>query len=217
MQKKARALEPGVLFLTIAALTGFVTAPAHAQELSGEALVEALRGGGYVLVMRHASASVPERRGPGFGGPPGGAPGGGGAGAAEREPELDDHGIGGVTGMRHAFRELEIPVGDVLTSPTLRARQHVRHFGFGDEHVVAELGTDDMQPSSARSAWLAAKAAESPRPGTNTVIVTHAPNIRGALDVAEIDEGEALVVQPGATAVIVARVPIEEWAKLAVR
>lgn len=218
MKKIAGTLRLGVAFLTVAALGWLMAVPGQAQELSGQALVDALRGGGYVLVMRHASASVPQGRGGfgGRGGPPGGGRGGP-PGGGDREPELDDAGVAMVTGMRFAFRELKIPVGDLLTSPTLRTQQEARQFGFGDVHVMDELGTEAMQSDPARSAWLAAKAAESPRPGTNTVIITHGPNITGAFHIGSIEVGETLIVRPGSNgATVVGRVPIAEWSKLAI-
>jgi len=204
----------GVAALLAGALTSVMASMAHAQSLSGDALVKALQSGGYVLVMRHATAAVPSGRGGGFGG---GARGGGQRGGPPPEPQLDEMGLGYVTGMRFAFRELGIPVGDTLTGPTLRTRQHAEHFGFGDLQVVPELGNDAMRSDSARSAWLAAKAAETPRPGTNTVIVTHEPNITGAFNVQNVAEGEALVIRPGATPTVVGRVPIAEWPRLALR
>lgn len=213
MKSLTKTFGFGVAVLMVATLTCALASAARAQSLSGDALIDALRGGGYVLVMRHANAAVPERRGPGFGG--GGGRGGGGDG--DPEPELTQMGLGLVTGMRYAFRELGIPVGDTLTSPTLRTRQHAQHFGFGDLQIVEELGNDSMESDSARSAWLAAKAAESPRPGTNTVIVTHGPNITGAFGLASVAEGETIVIKPGPTPTVVGRVPIEEWSKMAVR
>lgn len=49
-------MQPAAL---IAASLWFLTGAGSAQTLSGEALVKALRQGGYVIVMRHAS-SPPE-------------------------------------------------------------------------------------------------------------------------------------------------------------
>ena len=69
-----------------------------------------------------------------------------------------------------------------------------------------------------RGAWLKAKAAESPAPGRNTIIVTHFPNIMEAYpqDVAGLADGEALILHPdgrGGTQVV-ARVKIDKWAAL---
>lgn len=198
-------LAGGVLATVLAAVSG-------AQQLTGEPLIEALQAGGYVIVMRHASAALPEPGGrPGLGGRRGDAP------DPDPEPVLTEEGLGMVTGMKYAFREFKIPVGDVLTSPTERTRQQARYFGFGEMIVVDELGNEGMQPDTERAAWLAAKAAERPPAGTNTVIITHAPNIIGAFGVSSIDEGEALILRPdGDRATIVGRVPIAEWARLAV-
>lgn len=223
MNKIAKTLGIGRYVLAGGVLVSMLSAAAGAQELSGDALIDALKGGGYVIVMRHASAAVPEPRGGrgfGFGGGRGGGRGGarGGPPAADPEPVLTEEGMGMVTGMKYAFRTFEIPVGDVLTSPTERTQQQARIFGFGDVSVVDELGTEDMRADAGRSAWLAAKAGEPPRAGTNTVIITHAPNIIGAFDgVSSIEPGEALIIRPdGGKATIVARVPIAEWSKLAV-
>jgi phosphohistidine phosphatase SixA len=206
MNKTAKTLAARACFLSAATLACVLCAGANAQPLSGEALVDELRSGGYVLVMRHANAS---REAPG---PRQTSPGN-----TDGERELTDEGIAMITGMRHAFRELDIPVGVVLSSPTFRTRQHVRHFGFGELEVVDELGTDTMRDDAARSAWLRGRAGEGPRAGTNTIIVTHAPNIIGAFEVAEIADGETLIVRPGNGAPeVVARLPIEEWARLAV-
>src|SRR5207245_2476818 len=92
-----------------------VTDHAHAQSLSGSALVSALQQGGYVIVMRHASS-------------PGQAPSAQTATAdnVKRERQLDEAGRAGSVGMGRAIRELKIPVGEVLTSPTYRALETVR-------------------------------------------------------------------------------------------
>jgi len=56
-------------------------------------------------------------------------------------------------------------------------------------------------------------------PGTNTIIVTHFPNITEAYSqaAAGLADGEALVLHPDGrgAAPIVARVKIDEWSSLA--
>lgn len=60
-----------------------------------------------------------------------------------------------------------------------------------------------------------ALAAAPPDPGTNTLIVTHKPNIIDAFgkDWFEIREGEASIFKPegGDKATLVARVQIKQW------
>src|SRR5690348_9822658 len=77
--------------------------------LSGEQLVQALRRGGYVLLMRHASA--PQE-------PPDTASAD--PGNVKRERQLDDTGRRTAAAMGAALRDLAIPIGAVLTSPTYR-------------------------------------------------------------------------------------------------
>jgi hypothetical protein len=69
-----------------------------------------------------------------------------------------------------------------------------------------------------KSSWLRAQAAERPRAGTNTFIVTHTPNLVDAFgeDTGRVAAGEALVFHPdgkGGTD-LVARIKIEEWPQL---
>jgi hypothetical protein len=84
--------------------------PAAGQTLSGEALVNALRQSGYVLVMRHTSS-------------PREAPTTASANAdnVKLERQLDETGRTTATAMGNALRRLKIPVGSILTSPTYRA------------------------------------------------------------------------------------------------
>jgi phosphohistidine phosphatase SixA len=182
---------------------------ASAQTLSGDALVSALQEGGYVIVMRHASSprEEPDAR------------------AANednlnRERQLDEEGRAGATAMGEAIRALGIPVGEVLSSPTYRALETVRYAGLADPEVAAELGDRgrSMQGVTEEdAAWLQERVTHAPE-GTNTLLVTHRPNITGAFpDLAPaVSDGEAVVFRPDGAggAAPVARIPIDEWAGL---
>jgi phosphohistidine phosphatase SixA len=193
---------------TAAALTTLAPTSAAAQMLTGAELIAALRGGGQVIVMRHASA-------------PRQVPGKDTANAdnVNLERQLDAAGRAGATAMGEAIRRLKIPVGDVLTSPTYRARETVRYAQLPAAKPYEELGDGGQSMQAAaekQGAWLRQKAAEARR-GTNTVIVTHMPNIARAFpDVADVADGEALVYRPDGKggARLVARIPIEAWAGL---
>ena len=71
--------------------------------------------------------------------------------------------------------------------------------------------------TQAQAAWLQKKVTQFPS-GTNTIIVTHLPNLTGAFPqlAAGMADGEAMVLGPdgkdGAT--VVARVKIEDWPKM---
>jgi phosphohistidine phosphatase SixA len=180
--------------------------------LTGPALVEALHRGGYVLVMRHAnSPSAPPEKDVAD------------PANTKLERQLDDTGRATAREMGQAFKTLAIPIGEIDSSPTYRARETVRLAGFGAARSVAELDEVERgmsgQANARQAEWLRNKAREQPRPAVNTIVVTHTPNIVGAFgdEAARIAAGEALVFRPdgkGGTE-LVARIKIEEWPKLA--
>jgi phosphohistidine phosphatase SixA len=184
----------------------------HAETLSGPALVGALQHGGYVMVMRHPSSppAVPDKA---HADP----------GNTQLERQLDEVGRKTAKEMGDAFRKLHIPVGEVLSSPTYRAREAVRLAALGKPKTFDELddGGQSMQAhaDNERSAWLRKKATEPPRKGKNTLIVTHTPNLTGAFGPTAngIAAGEALIFHPGGTSEpdLVGRIKIEEWPQLA--
>jgi phosphohistidine phosphatase SixA len=201
--------RPHVLAGIVAAVAALSCPQASPQTLSGKPLVEALRQGGYVLVMRHAHSPHASPR------PEDAAPGN-----SALERQLDEPGRASAVAMGRALEQLDIPIAEVLSSPTFRARQTVRFLGLEPE-TVTELG-DGGQGMKAdtegkRSAWLRMRAAQKPPAGTNTLIVTHLPNLVGAFgeDAEGTGDGETLIVRPtGAEAVVVGRVAIDEWPKL---
>ena len=184
---------------------------AHAETLTGKDLVAALRKGGYVIVMRHASSprTPPDA---GHANPDNTA----------HERQLDEVGRTSARTLGDALRRLRIPVGAVLSSPTYRALETLRLAQLDHPTTATELGDSgqSMQadPSGARGTWLRNKAAQAPRPGTDTIIVTHFPNIREAFpdNATALGDGEALIFQPDGHggASLVARVKIEEWPQL---
>ena len=180
---------------------------AEAQSLSGEALVAALRKGGFVIVMRHASSPAQ---------PPKIA----NSDNVNHERQLDDEGIATATAMGKALRELKIPIGEAFTSPTYRARETLRYAQISNAKPVVELGDGGrgMQASTeAQAAWLQKAVTQFPS-GSNTLLVTHFPNMKGAFPQwsAGLEDGEALILGPDGKggAALVARVKIQEWARL---
>lgn len=199
---KWRGLRPLVL-LTISLLL-VLTAPG--QNLSGEALSRALQHGGYVIVMRHASS-------------PGEAPTAQSADPenVNRERQLDQAGRASAVAMGEALRKLKIPIGEVYTSPTYRARETARLAQLPSPKIVSELGDGgrSMQKITEEQAdWLRKKAAQLPS-GVDTMIVTQFPNISRAFPQwsSGLADGEALVIGSdgkGGTALI-GRIPIADW------
>lgn len=195
---------PVALLSTLGMILSAGAAPA--QALSGAALVKVLQRGGYVIVMRHASS-------------PNEAPGQKTANAdnVKLERQLDETGRTTATAMGKALRELKIPLGDVLTSPTYRALETVRYAQLGGPHPYPELGDNgrSMQGGTeAQAAWLRNRVTQFPS-GANTILVTHLPNIKDAFPqfAAGLADGEALVFGSDGKggAALVARIKIEEW------
>ncbi len=124
-------------------------AVAGAQLLTGPPLVKSLQPGGHVIVMRHASSP---REVPPVPNPDNVPP----------ERQLDEKGRATATAMGEALQRLKIPIGEVLTSPTYRARETARLVRLPNPRPVAELGegTGSMQAVSKRADRVAAEESE---------------------------------------------------------
>src|SRR6185503_10789721 len=171
-----------LLPLAFSLLPLFVT-----QTLSG-ALVEALRSGGYVIVMRHASSprEAPDKA---TANPDN----------TKLERQLDETGRSSAIAMGKAIRDLKIPVGEVFTSPTYRAMETVRLAQLSNPQPQAELGDGGQSMQAAndtQAAWLKDRVSRASA-GTNVVIVTHMPNISRAFpEWGAVADGEAVVLKP---------------------
>lgn len=192
------------LALLVGAATGVLAAQA-----TPDALVPALRSGGLVLVMRHAS-SPREVPAPDQARPDNTTP----------ERQLDEAGRQGATAMGNALRALRVPLGTVFTSPTYRAVETVRMARFEQPVLVKELGDGGHSMTGitpAMAAWLTRKAAEVPKMG-NTLLVTHQPNLSRAFPDwgASVADGETVVLRPDGAGgfVVVGRIAIGEWPAL---
>ena len=181
-----------------------------AQMLSGAALVGALRQGGCVIVMRHASspAMPPDKA---HANPDN----------VKLERQLDAAGRDGAMAMGKALRDLKIPIGAVLSSPTYRALETVKYAGLRNATTVEQLGDGGQSMAAvadAAAAWLREHAAERPRAGTNTFIVTHLPNITRAFPGWQPPpaDGESVVLRPtgNGQAQVIGRIKVEDWPTL---
>jgi phosphohistidine phosphatase SixA len=188
-------------------LAGF--GAAEAQPLSGRDLLQALRSGGYVIVMRHASS--PQR-------PP--APGEAAPGNRNRERQLDAAGRRDAIAMGAAIRRLRIPIAEVWSSPAFRAIETVRLADLPQPRISPHLGDHGRgMPAIGlnRTRWLREQALKPPRSGADVLIVTQQPNIDAAFGeaAAGLAEGEALVFHPEAAGKRpVARIRIQDWPRL---
>jgi phosphohistidine phosphatase SixA len=179
---------------------------AVAQPGSQDSLINELREGGLVLLMRHASSprDVPSK-----------------ANAnpdnTRLERQLDESGRRAAIAMGTALRRLRIPIGTVLSSPTYRALETVRLARLDNPAAVNELGDGghSMQGiTEAQAAWLRSQASDVPKTG-NTILVTHLPNLTRAFPDwgSTVADGETVVLRPDGhgKSAIVGRIPIERW------
>ena len=175
------------------------------QPLQGQALLAALRRGGYILYFRHASTDFGQND--------------------EQmtditdcatQRNLSDKGRGEARAVGMAIRELGVPVGEVLASPFCRTMETARLM-FGRATATADVrgGPVDAE-SSLRYAALRKLLSVSVESGTNLVIVSHGNPYRSVVGGNYLAEGEAAVLQPrGAEGFrVVARVKADDWRAL---
>jgi broad specificity phosphatase PhoE len=160
-------------------------------------LADDLRDGGHVLVFRHAAThtrvdqqeflrSCAEQRN---------------LSVAGREQARE---IGA------AMRELDIPIGEVRTSPMCRTHDTaVLAFGRAtiDGDLVSPGVVGTLEDDERREQALREMVETPPSDGTNTVLVTHTGNIGAALG-ESIVEGGMLAYADGR---LVGRIPPDEW------
>lgn len=201
------ALVLVALMIVGTAPTGPVEAAGPAAQLEGRVLLEALRGGGYSLLFRHAASDR-------------------GQTDSDRQNldncatqrNLSDAGREQSVRIGEEIRRLGIPIGAVLASPYCRTLETAR-LAFGDATPTWDLVSDLSDPTPGAPARLAealhSLLAQLPEPGTNTVLVTHVTNISDALGT-EIEEGDALVVVADGVGglTIVAQVGVDTWSAL---
>ena len=195
--------------LAVAAATVLLNASTRGQTLAPPALSAALRQGGLVLLVRHASAprETPTKEAANPDNP-------------TLERQLDEKGRRGATALGEAIRALKIPIGEVLTSPAYRAGETVRFAQLPNPTALVELGDGGQSMQSAtdaQGAWLKARVGQAPRSG-NTVLVTHNPNLTKAFPDwgASVAEGETVVLRPDGKggAAVIGRITIDAWPQL---
>lgn len=175
-----------------------------------KALISDLRNGGYVIVFRHAPTNRDQ---------------------ADTNPLdfsdtthqrlLSDKGRELAGEIGNAFLALKIPVGKVYTSKYNRAIETGQLIGGGKVTPTLDVTEGGVVATpienDRRAAALKDLVATAPAAGTNTIVVTHKPNLIDAFggDWAASKEAEAGVFKPnGKTAALVARVQASEWIKI---
>jgi len=167
--------------------------------------VERLRDGGYVLAFRHAATDS-------------GIDTTNDLTDCSRQRNLSAEGRRQARSIGHAFRRLRIPVGRVLASPFCRTRDTAR-LAFGRARASRALLSVEFFANAdvAGRKGLRPLLSARPRPGTNTVLVSHGSAIDGATGV-NPDEGDVAIILPrrgGRDFEIVSTVKADEWPRAA--
>jgi len=186
------------------------TAPAVAA--GDEQIAQALRAGGLVILVRHG-ATFPDQ--------------------ADTDPlnfdniaaqrNLNDKGKMLAKQFGDALRQAGVPVGKVYTSKYNRGYETAVLAGFKDVEKTADLTEGGLVVSpnenNRRAEALRKMLTTAPKPGTNTILITHYPNIIAALgkDWFDVKEGEASIFRPeNGSYTLVARLQMEDWPRIAV-
>ena len=174
-------------------------------------IVKALRAGGFVIVVRHG-ATFPDQ--------------------ADTDPlnfdniaaqrNLNDKGKALAKAFGDAIREAGVSVGKVYTSKYNRAYETAVTAGFKDIEKTADITEGGLVVSpnenNRRVDAFHKLLGTAPTPGTNTIIITHKPNIVDALgkDWFDVREGEATIFRPESGSYkLIARVQMEDWPHMA--
>jgi broad specificity phosphatase PhoE len=196
----------GVCFGLFAMLGIAVPGPAAAHDTE-----QALRAGGLVIVVRHGATFADQ---------------------ADSDPlnfeniaaqrNLNDKGKTLAKAFGDALRQGGIPVGEVYTSKYNRAYETAVIAGLKNIEKTADLTEGGLVVSpnenNRRIEAFHRMLGTAPKPGTNTILITHKPNIVDALgkDWFDVKEGEASLFRPeNGSYKLLARVQMDEWPRIA--
>jgi broad specificity phosphatase PhoE len=202
-----RTVTALAIFSGVSATLG-MRAPAAADD---QDIAQVLRAGGLVIVVRHG-ATFPDQ--------------------ADTDPlnfdniaaqrNLDDKGKTLAKAFGDALRLVRAPVGKVYTSRYNRAYETAVIAGFVDIEKTPDITEGGLVVSpnenSRRIDAFRKMLGTAPQPGTNTILITHKPNIVDALgkDWFDVKEGEASLFRPeNGSYKLLARVQMDEWPSIA--
>jgi len=172
---------------------------------------QALRAGGLVIVVRHGATFADQ---------------------ADSDPlnfeniaaqrNLNDKGKTLAKAFGDALRQGGIPVGEVYTSKYNRAYETAVIAGLKNIEKTADLTEGGLVVSpnenNRRIEAFHRMLGTAPKRGTNTILITHKPNIVDALgkDWFDVKEGEASLFRPeNGSYKLLARVQMDEWPRIA--
>jgi phosphohistidine phosphatase SixA len=211
MHELSRRTVTLVASIGLSAILGVAMSAAPAAAVDDQEIAQALRAGGLVIVLRHGATFSDQ---------------------ADTDPlnfdniaaqrNLNDKGKMLAKEFGIALRQAGVPVGAVYTSKYNRAYETAVLAGFKDIEKTADLTEGGLVVSpnenNRRAEAFRKMLATVPKAGTNTILVTHYPNITAALgkDWFDVKEGEASIFRPeGGSYKLVARLQMDEWPRIA--
>jgi phosphohistidine phosphatase SixA len=199
--------------LWLFALLAILPLPAAGQPGQPQAqLIDALRGGGHVIVFRHGATHQDQADTDPLN-----------PGNVAQQRQLNDDGRMLAKSIGGSMHKLGIPVSQVQTSVFQRAIDTGALMGFGEVKSSLDLTEGGLVvtpiENNRRASALRKLAATAPPGGTNVILVTHKPNLMDAFgkDWFDIREGEASVFKPDGAGKyeLVGRIQAGDWGKLA--
>ena len=197
--------------LAIVCLFNVLAVAAPAAYADDREIAQALRAGDLVIVVRHGATFADQ---------------------ADTDPlnfdniaaqrNLNDKGKALAKAFGDALRQAQVPVGKVYTSKYNRAYETAVIAGFKDIEKTTDLTEGGLivspNENNRRAEAFRKMLATAPRPHTDTILITHQPNIAAALgkDWFDVKEGEASIFRPADGCYkLLARVQMDEWPRIA--
>jgi broad specificity phosphatase PhoE len=195
----------------LSAMLAVATSTRSPAAASDQEIAQALRTGGLVIVLRHGATFADK---------------------ADTDPlnfdniaaqrNLNDKGKMLAKQFGDSLHQVGVPVGKVYTSKYNRGYETAVLAGFKDIEKTADLTEGGLVASpnenNRRAEAFRALLATPPQAGTNTILVTHYPNIIAALgkDWFDVKEGEASIFRPeNGSYKLLARIQMDEWPRIA--
>jgi phosphohistidine phosphatase SixA len=197
--------------LTFIGLLTAIVSNAPAAQVNDKGIAQALRAGGLVLVVRHGATFADQ---------------------ADTDPfnfdniaaqrNLNEKGKALAKSFGEALRQAGVPVGKVYTSKYNRGYETAVVAGFPGVEKTIDLTEGGLVVSpnenNRRAEAFRKMLAVTPKDHTNTILITHLPNIVAALgkDWFDVKEGETSIFLPADGGYkLVARIQMDEWPRIA--
>lgn len=168
-----------------------ISTNAESQSATLSQVINSLKGGGYVLFMRHPDTQKDR---------------------ADTDPlnhsnllaqrHLTDLGRQQAISIGNSFRTSDIPVGKILSSRFQRAKETGELLNLGEVTTSLELTEGGLivppEENERRARVLNKLLSSPPEEGTNLLVISHKPNLQDAAgkEFGDIGEGEVVIFRP---------------------